>query len=138
MKNAVLVDAGPLVAILDRSDRHHAACRKALEGIRGPLVTVWPAVTEAVYLLGSVSALAQRHLLEMLETGVLGLVGLDQEDVPRIKELMEKYSDLPMDLADAALVCAAEKERLGTILTVDGRDFRVYRPSHLRSFRLLL
>src|SRR4030095_10119301 len=64
---AVLVDAGPLVALLDRSDPDHQTCRSALTAVRDPLATVWPAVTEAMYLLGRVSWPAQDALWELLE-----------------------------------------------------------------------
>ncbi|HAH06992.1 MAG TPA: hypothetical protein DCM05_10790 [Elusimicrobia bacterium] len=134
---AVLVDAGPIVALLDRSDRHHEACRKALADIRAPLATVWPAVTEAAYLLSSVSPRAQTPLFEMLESGALELLPLGAADIPRMRELMEKYRDLPMDLADAALVRAAEREGLTSVLTTDQRDFSLYRPTHTRAFHLL-
>lgn len=135
--NAVLVDAGPLVAALDRSDARHSACLKALASIREPLLSVWPAVTEAAYLLGEISPRAQSDLLEMVESEVVGLVPLGAEDLPRIRELMAKYGDLPMDLADAALVRAAEREKIATILTTDARDFRIYRPAHVPTFRIL-
>ncbi len=133
----ILVDAGPLVALLDADDRHHRACALALEEIRAPLATVWPAVAEAAYLLGSVSSAAQDDLLGMLEGEGIGLLSLGPGDIPRIRELMAKYADLPMDLADACLVRVAERERLDTVLTIDRRDFRVYRPSHVRTFRIL-
>lgn len=133
----VLIDAGPLIALLDRSDRNHEACRRALSEIRAPLLTVWPVVTEAAYLLGSVSAPAQDKLLEMIQQRAVGLLAQGSEDLPRMRELMRKYKDLPMDMADAALVRAAEKEGLTTVMTTDRKDFRVYRPSHLRSFQLL-
>jgi predicted nucleic acid-binding protein len=123
---AVLVDAGPLIALIDRGDAHHEECLKAVQTIRDPLLTVWPAFTEAMYLL-NFSWPAQRALWEMVETDALGLAGLDDQDAPRMKTLMQKYRDLPMDLADAALVRVAEREKISRILTLDRRHFRVYR-----------
>jgi hypothetical protein len=99
----VLVDAGPLVALLDQNDLHHAASVVALRTLRDPLVTVWPALTEAMCLLGS-SWRGQKALWSRVETGALTLAPLDEGDAPRMRELMEKYRDLPMDLADPALV----------------------------------
>ena len=132
----VLVDAGPLVAIVDRGDTHHARCVEALQGIREPLMTVWPAVTEAMFLVRE-SWPAQAALLEMLESGAVGLLPLDEDDVPRMTELMAKYRDLPMDLADAALVRVAERERLRHVFTLDQGDFRVYRPAGLGRLSLI-
>jgi predicted nucleic acid-binding protein len=132
----VLVDAGPLVALVNRGDAHHARCVEALKAIRDPLMTVWPAVTEAMFLLRD-SWPAQAALLEMLESGAIALLPLDEDDVPRITGLMAKYRDLPMDLADAALVRVAERERIRHVFTIDQRDFRVYRPSGLGRFSLI-
>jgi len=131
-----LVDAGPLVALLDRRDSHHAACREALRHLPAPLMTVWPALTEAMYLLAT-SWPAQRQLLGWLTSGALRLLSLDDVDVPRIRELMAKYRDLPMDLADAALVRAAERDRITQIFTIDRRDFSLYRPARLGRFRIV-
>jgi len=133
---AVLVDAGPLIALLDRSDPHHDVCREALLSIRDPLVTIWPVFTEAMYLL-RFSWDAQEALWEMVETEALRLLPLDERDVPRIRELMKKYRDHPMDLADASLVRVAEREKLRRIFTLDRRDFEVYRPSRVGRFSLL-
>lgn len=125
---AVLVDAGPLIALLDRGDVHHKECVDALDEIRGPLLTVWPAFTEAMYLL-NFSHQAQTALWEMVEIGALGIAPLDENDAPRMKALMRKYRDLPMDLADAALIHAAERDKIQQIFTLDRRHFRVYRPA---------
>jgi uncharacterized protein len=132
----VLVDAGPLVALIDAADGHHEACVRALEQIRDPLVTVWPAFTEAMYLLGG-SWRAQRALWSRIESKALTLAALDAGDAPRMRELMEKYRDLPMDLADAALVRVAEREGLSRIFTVDRRHFTVYRAGRRRRFVIL-
>lgn len=132
----VLVDAGPLVAIVDRGDAHHARCLDALKAIRDPLLTVWPAVTEAMFLVRD-SWPAQAALLEMLESEAIALLPLDEVDVPRMTELMAKYRDLPMDLADAALVRVAERERIRHVFTLDQRDFRVYRPAGLGRLSLI-
>lgn len=135
--NGVLVDAGPLVAIVDRGDNLHQRFKAVFESIDAPLFTVWPAVTEAVYLLGRVSVDAQRIVLGMIESEALRLLPLGCEDAGRLAELMEKYEDLPMDLADAALVRVAERERIRIVVTADARDFRLYRPAHIRNFEVL-
>ncbi|MGH7905271.1 MAG: type II toxin-antitoxin system VapC family toxin [Candidatus Binataceae bacterium] len=132
----VLVDAGPLVALIDRSDPHHKACREALKAIPDAMVTVWPAFTEAMYLLGS-SAEAQRALWDMINMGGLQFLKLASEDCLRMRELMWKYRDLPMDLADAALVRVAERERLHRIFTVDRQDFQLYRPNRFDRFEII-
>lgn len=132
----VLVDAGPLVALLDRGDPKHGACVAALKTLRAPLVTVWPAFTEAMYLLRE-SWLAQKALWSRLETHALGLAPLEEADASRMRELMEKYRDLPMDLADAALVRVAERDSLTEIFTLDRTHFRTYRPGRRRSFSIV-
>jgi predicted nucleic acid-binding protein len=132
----VLVDAGPLIALIHADDQHHKRCVTALRGLAEPLGTVWPVLTEAMYLL-NFSWKAQEALWEMLERGVVVLLPLESEELSRMRELMKKYKDLPMDLADAALVAVAEREKIRRIFTLDRRDFEVYRPARLGRFILL-
>jgi predicted nucleic acid-binding protein len=132
----ILIDAGPLVALLDADDQHHAACLGALRQLREPVATVWPAITEAMYLLADVPR-AQDALWEMMARRVVHILPLDLADVPRMRELMRKYADRPMDLADAALVRAAEREGIRTVFTVDKKDFAVYRLHGRRRFRVI-
>jgi uncharacterized protein len=122
----ILVDAGPLVALVDADDQHHSRCVAALRGLREPLATVWPPLVEAMYLLSD-QPLAQDALWEILKRGAVLLLPLGLDDLSRIRELMRKYSDRPMDLADAALLRVAEREGLRKIFTTDQRDFSVYR-----------
>ena len=122
----ILIDAGPLVALVDADDQHHVKCVAALKGLREPLATVWLPLVEAMYLLSDQPA-AQEALWEMLDRGAVLLLPLDSSDIPRIRELMRKYANRPMDLADAALIRVAEREGLRKIFTVDRRDFSVYR-----------
>lgn len=133
---AVLVDTGPLVAIWNARDPDHGRTTDILRTIRSPLLTVWPVISEAMHLL-SHSRRAQEDLWEMFEREALALLPLTEADIPRIRWLMAKYRDLPIDLADAALVRVAERERIRTILTLDQRDFRLYRPLHCRKFTIL-
>jgi len=132
----VLVDAGPLVAIIDRTDSYHRRCAAALDTIRDPLVTVWPAFTEAMHLL-RYDPKDQRSLWDMIDAGGLMFAELELEDCPRMRELMWQYRDLPMDLADAALVRVAEREGLRRIFTVDRHDFEIYRPHRIGRFEIL-
>ncbi len=132
----ILVDTGPLVALLHADDSNHDSCREALRSIREPLATVWPVVTEAMYLL-AFSWKAQNALWEMIEDELVSLLPLEAADASRMKVLMQKYRDLPMDFADAALVRVAEREKLRRIFTVDRRDFELYRPLGMRRFTLI-
>ncbi len=122
----ILVDAGPLVALVDAGDQNHRSCAAALQKIREPLATVWPAFTEAMYLVSD-SSEAQEALWEMLARNAIQIAPLTSSDVPRMRELMRKYSNRRMDLADAALVTVAERENIRKIFTVDRKDFAVYR-----------
>ena len=124
------------MALIHADDRHHASCRDALEQIRESLATVWPVITEAMYLL-DFSSQGQDALWRLLERDAVKILPLDARDVPRMRELMRKYRDLPMDLADAALVRAAERERISRVFTIDRRDFEVYRPRGIRRFTIL-
>lgn len=132
----ILTDTGPLVALLHADDQNHARCVRTLRSLREPLVTVWPVLTEAMYLL-NFSWEAQAALWEMIVTGSLTVLPLDRGDAPRMRELMRKYRDLPMDLADAALVRVAEREKLRRVFSLDRRDFTVYRPEKLGRFSII-
>lgn len=131
----VLVDAGPLVALLDRRDNHHHRCVEALRGLTDPLVTVWPALVEAMYLLEGWHE--QAALWAMIEAGPIALAPLGADDVPRLRALMEKYRDQPMDLADAALVHVAARDGYRRIFSLDRTDFEVYRVSGRERFTIV-
>lgn len=131
----VLVDAGPLVALIDRRDRHHARCVDALRTLTDPLITVWPALVEAMYLLDGWQE--QAALWAMVEAGPIALAPLGDDDVPQLRALMAKYRDLPMDLADAALVHVAERDGYRRIFSLDRTDFEVYRVAGRERFTIL-
>lgn len=134
--NAVLVDTGPLVALFSRKDEAYDVCLTTFESFQDPLLTIWPVITEAMYLL-DFSAEAQNGLWEFLLAQTLLVLPLGVEDIPRLRELMHRYRDRPMDFADAALVRVAEREHITTIFTIDQQDFRIYQPRHARHFHLL-
>jgi predicted nucleic acid-binding protein len=132
----ILVDAGPLVAILHRDDGRHRECVHTLRALRPPLGTTWPVMTEAMYLLGF-SSEAQDELWNLIESGRLHLLGLDSSDTPRMRALMRRHRDLPMDLADASLVTVAERDGISRVFTLDRRDFGVYRPARVGRFSIV-
>jgi len=96
----------------------------ALASIADPLLTVWPVITEAMYLLRETPR-GQDALFDILDDGAIRAAELDDGDLRRMKMLMRKYLSLPMDFADAALVRVAERDRLNRIVTFD-RHFKVY------------
>lgn len=132
-----LTDAGPLIAIIDADEPDHAACVEALDQVALPLVTTWPAFTEAMYLLGRAGGLAaQRALWRLVSTDRLVVSDLSRSAVERSARLMDQYADRPMDLADATLVAYAEEQGLRTIFTLDS-DFQVYRLRGRQSFETI-
>lgn len=122
-----LTDAGPLIAIIDADEPDHTTCLETLDRLTLPLVTTWPAFTEAMYLLARAGGIrGQRALWQLVHTDRLVLADLSQSTVERSAQLMEQYADRPMDLADATLVALAEERGERRIFTLDA-DFRVYR-----------
>ncbi len=132
-----LVDAGPLVAILDRNDMGHRRCVKIVASLPAPLVTTWPAFTEAMYLVGQRGGwTAQDGLWRLVLRGTLAVHSLESGPLRRARELMRRYRDLPMDLADATLVAFAEAHRITQVFTLD-KDFRVYRLHGRKAFEIV-
>jgi len=132
-----LCDAGPLVALIDRSDRDHRACTEALPALRGPLITTWPCLTEAMYLLGAWAGHpAQESLWNLVDRGVVSLHYPVEAERFRMRELMAAYRDTPMDFADDSLCSAAEVLDLTTVFTTD-RHFHAYRVARNRAFAVL-
>lgn len=134
----LIADAGFWLALAARRDRYHSQARDRLERLSEPLVTTWPVVTEACYLilreLGPAAASAFARALP----GASELHDLGARDTTRLAVLMERYADLPMDLADASLVVLAERLGHGRILTTDRRGFGAYRWDERRPFENLL
>lgn len=122
----ILVDAGPLVALFDPADGSHERCVGTLATIEEPMATTVPVLTEAFHLLRPASVGARR-LMDFVVDGGLRVLRLDDSDLERAFELMVRYADAPMDLADASLVVMAEKLDLRTIFTIDRADFAIYR-----------
>lgn len=132
-----LTDAGPLVALIDADEADHERCKQALASIRLPLLTTWPAFTEAMYLLGRAAGWrAQEALWRLVHRDDLTIATPSPETNRRAAQLMKTYADRPMDLADATLMALAEERSLTTIFTLDS-DFHVYRLKSRRQLKLL-
>jgi uncharacterized protein len=132
-----LVDAGPMIALLNRTDFGHSACSKALTVARRPLMTTWACLTEALYLVGKEGGYeVQDDLLGMFDDGLFELHVGSQFERARIRVLMAQYRDTPMDFADASLVAAAETLGTARIFTLD-RHFYACRIDVNRPFEVI-
>lgn len=131
------MDTGPLKAILDRKEPSHHACVDALSELSGPLLTTWPVFTEAMHLLRPAGGWrAQEKLWEMHQRNLLTIVDLPSSAVERARNLMAKYSDVPMSLGDATLVALAEMRNIRRVFTLDS-EFIVYRFRGRAAFLLI-
>jgi len=134
----VLTDTGYWLALANRKDRWHRRAKEVSQSLNDDLLITWPVVTEACYLLQiRLSVTAQLRFLREVKQRV-ELFPLQRGHLDRCQELMEKYADLPMDLADASLVIAAEDLGSGLILSTDQRDFNAYRWKNRHPFKNLL
>lgn len=135
----ILLDTGPLVALFDPRDGDHARASAVLASIHEPLVLTVPVLTEAFHLLDPGSQ-GCRALTDFVRLGGARTWFLSDSSLTRAFELMDRYADHPMDLADASLVAAAEALRISRVFTLDRNDFSSYRirwgRSH-RTFRLV-
>lgn len=125
MIKKIIIDSGPLIALFDKNDKHNPAALEFINKNRHPLFTTLPVIAEVIYLL-DFSVHAQADFLEWLYRGGVALYNLDRQDLSRVKELMLKYRDLPMDFADGSLVAACERLDSPVIATID-KDFEIYR-----------
>jgi len=132
----ILIDSGPLIALFDASDMYHSESVNFIKNNKLPLVTTIASITETLHLL-DFNRNAQIDFIEWVYRGAVEIQDIENNDFGRIKELTEKYHDLPMDFADSCLVYLAEKMNLNIIATID-RDFSIYRIKGRRKFRIIL
>lgn len=132
-----LTDTGPLIALIDKGDKAHAICTSQLSLLSRPLLTTWPCMSEAMHLLNNIAGhFAQDVLWSYIADELVAIHESSLEERGRMRELMSKYKDTPMDLADASLVAAAESPGVRRIFTVDS-DFVVYRLPGKQSFEIV-
>jgi uncharacterized protein len=133
----ILCDAGVLLSLVDRTQPQHNVYRTTVTGLATPLVTTWSCLTEAMYLaLHRGGWMMQQQLGQLLLAQLLVIHEIQENDYVRLLDLMEKYRDRPMDLADATLVVAAEKTGYRQILTLDS-DFLFYRIGERDTFEII-
>ena len=131
-----MIDTGALLALLDRDDKWHAACVEGFARARLPVATSAAVLAELFHLIGD----GKRNVSaawRLIRSGAISVVPIGDEDLPALQVLMERYSDRPMDFADATLVHLARTLRVADILTVDHDDFETYRIDGKRGFRVL-
>ncbi|MCA1727124.1 MAG: PIN domain-containing protein [Actinobacteria bacterium] len=135
---ALIVDAGPLYAYVDRNDRSHHASLELLETDPGPLLVPQLVVTEVAYLIAErIGTEAEARFLGDLAAGNLIAEPVMPGDWIRIAELVVEYLDLPLGTVDASVIALAERLDVTRIATLDRRHFSVVRPSHTSAFELL-
>lgn len=121
---SILIDAGPIIALFRKHDAYHSRAMKFIKSFKGRLITTWPVITEVMYELNRPEV--QEKFLMWIDRGGLEIASADQDSVSELIKLIKKYSDIPMDLADATLMLCAIKTGINEIATIDS-DFYVYR-----------
>ena len=131
-----ILDTGPWVALIDRSEIRHAECVQWLKHFSGGLYSTEAVLTEVLYLL-NFSITAQCAAMDFVLKSVIEIVPSSTESLKRIKSLMKKYADLPMDFADASIVCLASETGIQNIVTFDKKDFAIYRLPKKKTFAIM-
>ena len=134
----ILVDTAPLIALIDAGQGEaHSRCVEAYQKMPSPLITTWCCFTEAMYFLHQLRGwVAQDILWQFIERQALCLHLSDIDEQQRMRELMRRYQDVPMDLADASLVSAAETLNINRIFSLDS-DFYIYRFQGTKAFEVI-
>lgn len=129
LPRSILADAGPIIAIHRAGDAHHARALAFWRGYTGKLITTWPVLAEAAHFLNRTG---RSELLARVVDGALVVPNLSVADADRMRALAARYET--MDLADASLVAVGECMAVYDVITVDRRDFAIYRSRTGRAF----
>lgn len=133
----VIADTGFIVALTNNSDIRHAEVR-AIYTQQPRILIPQTVLVEVAYLLGRDAGIAiVVAFLRGLAASRFTVVELTDQDIIRIAEILEQYADSRIDFVDASVMAMAERLTLTTVLTIDQRDFRLFRPKHCESFILL-
>ena len=131
----VLLDTGVIVALLDRSEKFHKACAQTVREVEAPLVTCEAVITESCYLLRNLSG-ASEAVIENITAGIFQVPFQLSRDTAGVKQVLRKYKERKIDLADACLIRLADQFGTADILTLD-EDFAIYRWGKNKPFRML-
>ena len=131
-----IIDTGPWVALIDRSETRHAECVQWLKNFSGRLYSTEAVLTEVLYLL-NFSITAQCAALDFVLESVVEIVPASTKSLKNTKDLMKKYADLPMDYADATIVCLATETHMQKVVTFDRKDFAIYKLPKKQSFTIM-
>jgi uncharacterized protein len=131
----VLIDTGPIIAILSEDDEHHNRCSQALTTLVPPLFTCWPVVTEAAWLLRKRPDIVAR-MFEGFTGGLFAMLSLTADDLPDVAAIMKRYESARLQVADATLAHLAERENIRTVFTTDRRDFSIIRLKRNRALKI--
>ena len=138
-QNLIIADTGFWVALANRKDKHHSLAKKCYHLYHPRLITTYFVMGETCHLLlREIGVEAQIKFLQAYQIEAFKVFHLEKQHFPRLIELMQKYKELPMDLADASLVILAEQLGHGQILSTDQRDFNTYRWKQNKPFENLL
>ncbi len=134
----LVVDAGPLYALVDRDDPNHSACLDLLESAAGSLFVPQLTIAEVAHFIGRrLRPQVEFRFVAEFAVGNLIAEPVHASDWVRIAELVEEYADLPLGTVDASVIAAAERLGATTIATLDRRHFSVVRPRHVEAFEIL-
>lgn len=133
----LIVDTNVLLAAADTSTSDHGRCAALLDG-RTDLFVTTPVASESAWMIESrLGPRAEAAFVASIALGEVGLIELTVVDWSRCAELIETYADLGLGLVDASVIAVAERLRLGTVATLNHRDFAVVRPAHVPAFELV-
>lgn len=133
----VLIDTGPLIAFYSEADFHHSVCKQQMASLPvGKVYTCWPVITEAAYMLRK-HPKQRDDLLLSLANEELVLLQLRERDLKPVHEILSRYDDQEIDLADARLLHLAERESIKSVFTLDRRHFSVLKKRDGEPLRML-
>ena len=132
-----LIDTGFLLAVLDKKDQLHSDCVKALESEFSPLLPEVVLPELAYLVIGNLGYKVWISFLRSISNGELPIISATLQDLNRSAEILEKYQDSKIDFVDSIIMAIAERLEITRILTVDRRDFGLFRPQHCDAFEIV-